>query len=409
MTVRIVVELAISDVDPQGWDLGQWDTAPWQAAYQWHDVSCDCQGFTYSAGRSGPLDRYRSATGTLQLDNRSGVYDAWSELTPWAPPGVRHLGAGTRIRVGVEVDDDPVSWQFTGKADAWHGRNGYVEIPVVDDLADLSLANLPEQAAQGAGELAGARIARILAEHLYTGPVALDAGVVPLQATTLAADALSLLYLTVDSDGGWLFVDGDGTLCFLDANREQEDPRWKAPTLVVADDGTGDVCPVIAPDLDDDRDAVRNLADIAAAGGTAHIAVDDASTRRYGIRTMQRHDLIHTDEAWSQTLADRIVARAGPGGTRVAAVEVWPTETSRAARTVAATRLHDRIRVVWHGAGDVFAVDSYLDAWTYDLVPLGVDREVIWRAALNLSPVAEFVPAGRWDTAVWDTDVWGIG
>lgn len=412
MTTRIVVELAVALADPHGWDYGLWDTDGWQAAQVWADVSCDFQGVTLTDGRSSPLDRYRPATGKLRLDNRTGKFDAWSELTPWAPPGVRHLGAGTRVRFGLEVGAAPVRWLFTGKADTWHHRYGgddYVDVDVVDDTADLSLANLPEQTAQGDGEHAGARIARILAAHFYDGPTALDPGVPPLQPTTLADDALTLLYLTVDSDGGWLFCDGDGVLCFLDANRDSDTrpPAWSTPQLVIADDDSGDVC-AASVELDDDREAVRNQVDIARAGGTARIARDDVSARRYGIRTMQRHDLIHTDDTWSQTLADRVVARAASGGTRVSAVEVWPTADAAAAK-VAALRLHDQVRVVEHGRGDTFAADSYLDARTYDITPLGDDREVLWRATLNLSPLVAFAPAGRWDGMNWDAAdaVWG--
>lgn len=410
MTVRAVVELRVPNVDlVNGWDRALWDRGQWQAAQEWSDVSCDFQGATLAGGRSGPLDRYRSQTGTIRLDNRSGKFDAWSELTPWAPPNNRHLGAGTPVRLGVEVGADPVVWLFTGKVDTWahrYGADAYVDLDVIDLLADLALANLPEQSPSGAGETAGPRIARILAAHLYTGPTALDTGVPTLQATTLADDALSLLYLTVDSDGGWLWLDGAGVIVFYDADRDSDFDRWKTPQLVIADDGTGDVCAVDAPALDDAREAVRNLVDIARAGGTARIAADNESQRRYGIRTMQRHDLIHEADPWSQTLANRVVARAAAGGTRVSSAELWLLDEPAAA-LVAAIQPHDRVRVIQHGAVDVFAADSFLDAWRYDLTPLGADREVLWRCSLNLSPVADFVPAGRWDTALWDTDVWG--
>jgi hypothetical protein len=154
------------------------------------------------------------------------------------------------------------------------GPDRWVEVGADDALAFLPAANLPEQPSQGAGEHAGARLARILAAHgLEVLPTRFDVGVVALQATTLAQDALTLADLAADSDGGWLWVDGAGVLVFYQADHDAEDPRWTAPVLTFTDTDT-DPAPAVCwatLELDDDADAIVNHVEIAAAGGTAVI------------------------------------------------------------------------------------------------------------------------------------------
>jgi hypothetical protein len=413
VTVRVALELWVQTVDPHGWDAALWDVDVWEQATEWVDVSCDWQGTTIIGGRNGPLDRFRAARAVIRLDNRSGDFNAWSDVTPWAPPGSRHLGAGTLVRVGVDVDGQPRRYLFTGVADTWtHRRAGpdrWVELGCDDPLASLTLANLPAQASQGAGETAGPRLRRILAANgLSSMPTRFDAGLVPLAATTLADDAISLADLTADSDGGWLWVDGDGTLVYYQGDRDTSDPRWSTPQLVFGDDDNiaGALCWDQSPVLADNRDAVINHAAISAAGGTAHVADDVASQHRYQVRTFQRFDLIHTDDTWSQTLADKIVARMATGGTRPDTVAVT-AHTDAEATALLGLQWHDRVRLVMHDVGDVYAADAFLDAYQWNLAPVGVDREVRLNVVMTLSPAVSFPAGGRWDTAVWDTDVWG--
>ena len=413
MTVRAVVELVASTVDPHGWDAGLWDVDVWSAGPVVTDISCDWQGATIAGGRNGPLDRFRSAHTDLRLDNRAGVYNSWSDLTPWAPPGTRHLGAGTPIRVGLDIDGHARVYLFAGLADTWHhrrdGPDRWVEVGADDALADLALANLPQQASQGAGETAGPRLTRILmANGLDTVPTRFDAGVATLQATTLADSAAGLVDLTADSDGGWLWCDGTGTVVYYQGDRDQTDPRWLAPVVVLADDDTipGAICWDDAPELDDDRDAVVNHVDIAPAGGSAVVVDDLGSQARYGVRTFQRHDLIFQSAPYATAMAAKLLARLSSGGTRPNHVTVTPRSDADA-YALASLLWHDRVRVVVHEAGDVFVADSFVDAYSWALTPLGDDRECYLSVTLTLSPAVTFADAGRWDTALWGQGTWG--
>lgn len=413
MTIRAALELWVQTIDAAGWDAGEWDRDPWEVATTWTDVSCDWRGAAIAGGRTGPMDRFRSAHAVMRLDNREGKYNAWSDATPWAGPGSRHLGAGTYCRVGVDVDGHPRRYLFTGVADSWHhardGVDRFVEMGCDDPLATLTLANLPEQPSQGAGEHAGARLQRILAAHgLESMPHAFDAGVVPLQATTLADDAISLADITADSDGGWLWVDGDGTLVYYQGDRDITDPRWTTSVLTVGDDHQipDTICWDLTPQLFDDRDSVINYAAIARAGGTAHVAQDIESIRRYQPRTFQRTDLIHADETWSQTLADKIVRRLSSGGTRPDAVSLTARSDADAWALIN-LKWHDRITFVMHDVGDVYAAECFIDSLAWSLAPAGYDRVTSLNVVLTLSPAVFFPSPGRWDSALWDTDEWG--
>lgn len=414
MTVRLVVEIAAQTVTATGWDGGLWDTATWSAPAEWADVSCDVEGITVAGGRTGPTDRFRSAASSVRLDNRTGKYNSWSDATPWAPPGTRHLGAGNGVRVGLDVTGKPRRYLHTGTASTWHHRrddpNRWVDIGADDVLATLTLANLPEQAAQGAGETAGPRLGRILTTNgLGSIVTRFDAGVVPLQATTLAAPAGTLADLTADSDGGWLWVDGAGALVYYQGDRDTTDPRWLTRVLTFADTDTdGDVCWSVV-ELDDDNAAVFNHADISRAGGSVRYADDAASQARYGVRAFpQRHDLVHTDDTWSQTLANKIVARSATGGARPARVRVTTLDDAEVF-ALASLLWHDRVRVVVHDVGDVFAAEAFIDSYSWGITPLGVDRECLVSLDLTLSPAVSFVTGARWDTDSWDgaSTVWG--
>lgn len=412
MTTRLAVELLVPINDPAGWDAGLWDTATWGQAATYTDVSCDVQGLAVAGGRSGPTDRFRAAGATIRVDNRAGKYNAWSDASGWALPGVQHFGAGTRVRVGIDVTGQARRYLFTGTVDSWHHRRAdpdrWAELSCTDVLADMPLANLLASGAVGAGEMAGARIQRVLAANgLVNLPTALDVGVVTLQATTLAQPAGTELDLTVDSDGGWLWVDGDGVLTFFQADRDATYSRWVAPVLTFADDDTvaGAVCWATV-ELDDDRAVVVNRADIANAGGVAQITDDFVSQGAYRVRTFQRHDLIATTDANSKAIANRVIARLAKGGTRPARVAVTVTDDADVA-AVTALRWHDRVRVVVHDVGDTYAVDAFIDNYAWTLTPLGTDRRCVVALDLGLSPAVGQVPGGRWDTGIWDTDVWG--
>lgn len=413
MTVRAALELWVQTVDAHGWDAGLWDVDPWEVATTWADVSCDWRGAAIAGGRTGPMDRFRSAHAVLRLDNREGKYNSWSEATPWAGPGSRHLGAGTLARIGIDVDGHPRRYLFTGIADTWHHEredpDRWVEMGCDDPLATLTLANLPEQPSQGAGEHAGARLERILAAHgLDSMPHRFDVGVVPLQATTLADDAISLADLAADSDAGWLWCDGDGTLVYYQGDRDVTDPRWTTSVAVVGDDReiAGALCADLTPALVDDRDSVVNHAAIAAKGGTAHVADDVASQRRYQLRGFQRSDLIHADESWSQTIADKIVRRLAAGGTRPDAVSITAHDDADAWALIN-LQWHDRVTFVMHDVGDVYAAECFIDHMQWTLTPAGYDRIAALNVVLTLSPAVFFPSPGRWDTGLWDTDEWG--
>jgi hypothetical protein len=413
MSVRLAVELAVQTVDPYGWDAGEWDVADWATPVGFVDVSCDAQGAYIIGGRNGPMDRFRAALATIRLDNRAGHYNSWSDATPWAPPGSRHLGAGTGVRVGVDVDGSDRVYLFTGKASSWHHRRDppdqWVELTADDVLASFTLADLPEQPSQGAGEAAGARLERIIAQTgLQVDATAFDAGVVGLQATTLAQPAVTEADLTADSDGGWLWVDGAGTLRYYQADRDTTDPRWLTPvvTLTDRDDVPGAICWDVSPELDDDADAVVNHVQIGNAGGAVQVVDDLGSQYRYGVRTFQRHDLIATTDTHAAYLAQKIVDRSAAGGTRPGRVAVTGRDDPTAA-AITALLWHDRIRTVVHDVGDVFTVDSFLDSYEWTAAVLGDDRRCLLTLAMALSPATAYITGGRWDAAAWDTDLWG--
>lgn len=389
------------------WDVGKWDVDRWDyAALTEVDASADVAALETFRGRTSVTGRYENGTAAVRLYNDHGW---WSPFIKRESAGFANLEAG--IPISVKWGTVPI---YTGTAEELvetfvpSPHRAWVDARATDGFTQLAAVNLPEGAPVGAGETSGARIGRLADVAGWVAPRRLDAGKVTVQATTMAQPMLEEMFLTADSEGGQLYVDGDGTLVFEDRDRPLTDPRQTTPQVTFTDQpqSAAEVC-YADLQMSSDRSAIVNWCSIARAGGTAQVASDGASIARYRQRTYTRHDLIHTADADSTVLAGRIVSRLAFASQRVEGLTVDLAAHPDARAAVCGLRLGDRVRVVRHHPSGALVVA--------DLAAVGIGHAIqveqetgafAWQARVFTGPVLNLPELAVWDLAKWDADEW---
>jgi hypothetical protein len=386
------------------WDRARWDQDRWDAVDydNFVDVSCDCHGVSIDRGRSDPLAHAQPGRASLQLDNPTGVYSPWNTIDAnGADMGRPVLGPDVPLRVATATG--PL---FTGfvrtVTETDDGGESTVALTATDSLGFLGDANGLEQSSQGANELAGARLGRVMNQAALPALVDrdLDAGVTPLQATTLAKGALEEAWLTADSDGGTMWATPAGVIRYVDP-AGAEDPEFAEPIVTFTDDPdrTPGLCP-IGFTVTSDRDAVKNVVSVARVGGTSQTVTDPVSVSRHGARTTQRTDLIHTTDAWSTTIARFMLDRLSNAEVTISPIDGVATDDDDWYALAHEVDLASRVLVVRHRFGQVLEVLATVDGIGHNIT---LDQ---WTVSLKCAPGQQTYGYSRWDSAVWDQSPW---
>lgn len=368
-------------------------------------MECDTQGLQVERGRSDPLDHIDP--GGLRLT----VSDPDRRWAPWVVPpnGFRAWRTGVPIQVRTSAGHLFTGVVTTITAAERPEPDGArtVEIGARDPLTFLAITDQAEQAAQGANELAGARLERIWTnaappawtEHRF------DIGQARMQATTLAKAALQEMWLTADSDAGMISCTPDGVVQYWSANVGLAAARRVVPQVTFTDDEdyvttTPEVC-TSRFEVVDDQAQVVNWVAIAATGGTQEVAEDQASISLYGRRTTHRNDLIHAEgQTWSKTVADTFLSRVNRQAVIVTPL-VFDALGSPAAWSAAHTLdVGDRVAVHRSADGHRLDITASIDQISHDITPTG------WVVKIQLSPGTQRTAYSRWGTARWGIDKW---
>jgi hypothetical protein len=279
----------------------------------WVEVTCDLEEWQLEQRVLRSLDQFDAAQLTVRLNNSHREWDPDNAASPYnlvlatgeIDPGLR---PGTPIMLTATWDGTAYPL-FTGEIDevpdrVTGGRARWVDIRATDAFAVIGAYDGEEQAAAGGGELADARVGRILdmvgwprSLRNYTGLFG-----VPLQATTLAGNALSLIKQAVSSEGGRVWVSGDGAVQV----RSHSD-LYNEPTSHRMQFSAGDDLKVNPSDLGTvrDREQLVNRVSYARVGGTAVVVSDEESVNRYRVRSAVRTDLLCSSDLDVASLARR--------------------------------------------------------------------------------------------------------
>jgi hypothetical protein len=279
-----------------------------------------------STRQQGPLITYQAGTCTVTLTNSDARFSPENLAGPYVTGGVTQVRPMVPIRVratwaGTTYD------LFSGYVRSWTpptAQNGpdydYTVADAQDAMCVLEGVTLPASAtAQGAGELSGARVARILAAAgWYDVAQALsdiDPGRSALQGTGFGDTALSLLQLTADSEAGEVYVNGSGAVVFRDRYAPQADSRSNTVQAVFGDSpGTGHAAgtelayeEITRPD--DDTTMANDIQAAIAGSSNVAEAKDAASIARFLFpRSYARSDLLLQADSDAANWAQYVLA-----------------------------------------------------------------------------------------------------
>jgi hypothetical protein len=410
--VDLEVCLGIGTIEPGGvWDAGTWNYNTWQESDtslgDWTDVTCDVLvPVTFGAGSSadGVVSRWEAQTCALTL--RGSTYD------PRSGPYTGLLGPGLPVRV---------RWRPTGAGDwlvAYQGQcddDGFTydpksrraQLATTDGTRIFAAFNgLAQDPEVGLGDTAGERVARIA--DMVQWPEDrrdIDLGGVALQSTSLADEAWSLLLAVADTDLALLWIDRAGNLAFR--SQAKVIPQRTLAAAIACepppdlDEGVAVIVPL---NITGQQPTVtRNIVSVsrqALNDDDEAVTVtlrDEPSVSRFLAHSYQRTDLIHTDDAWTTTVAEAILMASAWPSTAPASVDL----SSRADRAASALLLglEPNLSVLVSDGVGVWECEP--SGWS-----VTVTREEI-SGSIEMLDVSTWY-GGAWDGAGWDLGTWGF-
>lgn len=388
------------------WDRGRWDTATWDDLdyANFVDVSCDCPGVSIDRGRSDPLGHIQPARVAFNLDNPTGVYSPWNTVdVNGADILAPVLGPDVPVRVATHAGPLFTGWvQSATETD--DGGESTVAVTATDALSFPADANGFEQTSQGGGELAGARLARILNAAQVPALVdrSLATGVIGLQATTLAKGALEECWLVADSDGGVFWCTPAGVLRYVDPNG-LEAPEFTEPAahfVDAANEAPGTTLCPIGFTVANTRANIKNVVSVSRAGGTAVTVADSASVARHGARTTQRFDLIHTTDGHSSRLARLMLDRLAGADLTLSPIDGVATDDDDWFALAHALDLNHRVELTRSRWGQTLHALATVDGINHAIT---LDQ---WTVTIRCSPGTQVKGWTHWDAATWDAAYW---
>lgn len=355
------------------------------------NVLDDLRRITIKRGASRadfPLIRYEAGGGDLALLNTERQYDPTNLDGPYVAAGVTQVEPMRPLLASAMWDgvDYPLIQAFIDTwALDWSGPNwSEASAPFTDGLQILEEDKRQAVAAVGAGELSGARVARILDSVGWPEDKrAIDAGSVTLQATTLEGPALGELQAVAEAELGALYVRGDGVLTFRERTAVMTDPRATTSQATFGDGG-GDELPYKDGGLSlayDTETLINRI--LAQREGGAEVFLEDlASQEKYRVHApVSSTDLLLEDDAAVEQWAGFLLQVSSKPELRFTSMEVWPrADPDRLWPQVLGRDIGDRITVIRRppGGGDpiirdvfirgiqhVITVDNWVTTWTF--------------------------------------------
>jgi hypothetical protein len=408
--VVLTVEAALSAATGTygAWDAGLWDTATWGPDEVWADISAFVREFHIDRKFSHEVQSWDPGTATVVLSNRDGRFSSDNLSGPYVVAGVTAIRPERPIRIRAThagIIYNLYRGYIVDWVDTWvEGHtDAYVTVPCVDEMAALADVDGLEQSPQGAGETSGQRIHRVLNAAGHTGMRNIAVGRVTVQATILAANAATELKLVEDSEGGGLFIGGDGTVVFEDQYALLEQARSNTIQATFGD-GTGTELPCSDVTPTNGGDQIKNEVSYARVGGTAQTVTDLTSRALYRLKRKTRTDLVCETDAQALALATFDLEKFKAPAKRISRIEVLPrANPAQLFPQVLGRRMRDLVRVVARPLGSPVV--------TRDCFVAGVHHQVVeddWVTTFDLwdATVYRTYANSRWDVARWDESSW---
>lgn len=379
----------------------------------WRDVTCDVRSLAVDCGRSSWVEAFKGGTLEVVLANPDGRYSTFPPTTSlWRQPSGYTTDVPIRagsVLVGV------VEWHFTGTTDAvfdsWPGTTDAIAtVTATDGFKQLARHQGVARAVVGAGELTGARIARLADDAGFAGVRRLDAGRVAVQGTDLAGITVDLMRQIGETEWGWLYMAGDGALVFRQRDAADTDPRMTTVQYVFADtDAIAGACYGEAV-VGADSERIVNVAQVTPPGHALSTFTDAASVAWFGPRTWTRTDLPFNLDVDAAGLAQLIVQTQASDERRIDAVVVDAANRPDNYAAAHGVRLLDRIRFVrTYPGGYQLDAELIVQGRRDTVTPTGDGAHLAaWQVTLSTASAASIATLGLWDLATWDDGQWGV-
>ena len=415
-----ISEISGGDVTttPTQWGGATWGASPWSppVTTEWTDITADVRRLNTSAAFSRQTNRYNTASASIALDNRSGNY------SPSNTGGAHfeRIGILRPMRIRAEWTNETgyaMRWPiFTGLVQTWQeqfpqfGTDAVVEVELLGNDSQLASIDNVARSSQGAGESAGARVRRILADADWPWPIVADEGVTTMQATTLEGSPQSLLQLTADSEGGAVYCGPDGALYFDGFHAQLEKSGRTEPALHFSDqliDSTTLAYADIA--LSYNGDLVRNQITYQRVGGVAQTVAAAASQQLYGTRNESRTDLITQSDADVASIARRDLSILQDPEHRIESIRLNPLDAANADGRLWAALATQSIALRLGALVDYTPMNQstisryvFVEGISHTITP------DTWAIGLTFSSATAYRPQAlsRWGVGTWGDITW---
>ena len=285
------------------------------------DVSNRISRIETNRGRTALSDQFQTGSLSLTIIDQNGDFNPQNVSGPYynlLTPMKKVQITATYGAVTYPIFSGFITSYVTRYPDESSADLATTTIEAVDAFRLAQLAQISTVTGATAGDLSGTRINKILDEIDWPATMRdVDAGLTTMQAdpgtNRTALQALSSVAL---SEYGALYIDGSGSFVFQD--RSVTAGSVGGTPTVFADNGTGieyfDASWILNDVL------VFNKATITRAGGTAQVALNQASIDKYFLHSYFQDNLLMQTDAVALDYAQAYVASRAETSIRVDAI-----------------------------------------------------------------------------------------
>lgn len=374
----------------------------------WTNVGAYVTGCTITRGMSrydGPVIRYAPGVFSAQLRNDDGRFDPFDSSA--YPAGAIEPLRGLAMQA---------SWSGThyklwrGATDVWtptypaNGNAGVVKLDGIDQLTQAGRFDFdnPSGISGSAGnQRTSSRIESVLAEApgVFFSIAGANVGQLLQPNQGWTGNVLAQALLAIDTELGEMYLDGAAALqirlrhaMLTDARSNTSQATFEPGTSLPFDDLT----------VTYENAGVRNTVTATNVGGAQQLATDSASRSKYGLRRLNRSDLIGLTDADAADWAGLVVALAKDADVRIEQLVIDPQAAPSTLFPQVLTRdLGDRITIVFTPPGGTeLTRDCIIRGITH---AIGLDS---WRTTWQLEDAARYDAFLIWDAGDWDEHVW---
>jgi hypothetical protein len=272
------------------------------------DVSNQVSRIETKRGRNALIDEFQTGTLALRIIDQNGDFNPENPSSPY----YTFLTPMKKVQITATYGSTtyPIFSGFITSYITTYPREAedvtYTTITAVDAFRLAQNAQISTVAGTSAGQLSGARINNILDQISWPATMRdVDAGLTTLQADPgTNRTALAALTTVTQSEYGAFYVDASGSFVFQD--RAVTAGSIGGTPTVFADDGSGIDYNDVAWILNDVL--VFNKATITRAGGTAQVALNQASIDKYFLHSYFLDGLLMQTDAVALDYAQAYVA-----------------------------------------------------------------------------------------------------